>query len=151
MTIDQTAPAQQGNFAEATNSMITTESEAAAGGSPSAESLEEIPHARGPPVVGVEDMGLQDGKGVEMSLGEEDQHTSTSVDAPSSTPGDMEISQGNDESAAIDNDGDIVLGDTKPQEGAVTTEETTEATLQHDEEKSDLTNVSTALEPGKED
>lgn len=29
---------------------------------------EEIPHARGPSVLGVEDMGLQDGKGVEMVL-----------------------------------------------------------------------------------
>lgn len=36
--------------------------------SPPAEDGEEIPHARGPAVVGVEDMGLQDGKGVEMSL-----------------------------------------------------------------------------------
>ncbi|PYH42080.1 uncharacterized protein BP01DRAFT_394471 [Aspergillus saccharolyticus JOP 1030-1] len=31
-------------------------------------SVEDVPHARGPPVVGVEDLGLQDGKGVEMNL-----------------------------------------------------------------------------------
>jgi hypothetical protein len=36
--------------------------------SPPAEDGEEVPHARGPAVVGVEDMGLQDGKGVGMSL-----------------------------------------------------------------------------------
>lgn len=29
---------------------------------------EEIPHARGPSVLGVEDLGLQDGKGVQMAL-----------------------------------------------------------------------------------
>ena len=37
-------------------------------GSPPPADTEELPHARGPPVVGVEDMGLQDGKGVEMPL-----------------------------------------------------------------------------------
>ena len=36
--------------------------------SPPPPDTEELPHARGPPVVGVEDMGLQDGKGVEMPL-----------------------------------------------------------------------------------
>ena len=36
--------------------------------SPPPADTEELPHARGPPVVGVEDMGLQDGKGVEMPL-----------------------------------------------------------------------------------
>lgn len=34
----------------------------------SADSAEAVPHARGPPVVGVEDVGLQNGKGVEMTL-----------------------------------------------------------------------------------
>lgn len=36
--------------------------------SPPAEDGEELPHARGPAVVGVEDLGLQNGKGVAMSL-----------------------------------------------------------------------------------
>lgn len=30
-----------------------------------------VPHARGPDVVGVEDMGLQDGKGIEVQIGKE--------------------------------------------------------------------------------
>ena len=46
-----------------------------------AESTEEVPHARGPSVLGVEDLGLQDGKGVEMTL----QGKETEADAHSST------------------------------------------------------------------
>ncbi|KAL5000546.1 hypothetical protein BDV10DRAFT_35295 [Aspergillus recurvatus] len=64
----------------------TTQQDVDAGGSilegeATAEPTEEIPHARGPSVLGVEDMGLQDGKGVEMTLlGKE-----TEAAAPSST------------------------------------------------------------------
>ena len=38
----------------------------------STDSSEAVPHARGPPVVGVEDVGLQNGRGVEMSLSTEE-------------------------------------------------------------------------------
>lgn len=71
---------------------ITTESE-------TAES-EELPHARGPPVVGVEDMGLQDGKGVEMPLEGED---------GDSTGNTTEKNEGDDK----DGDGDISLEDAR--------------------------------------
>lgn len=37
-------------------------------GEESSPQAEEIPHARGPSLLGIEDMGLQDGKGVEMTL-----------------------------------------------------------------------------------
>lgn len=58
------------------------ENEALGAGSPPADS-EEVPHARGPPVVGVQDLGLQDGKGVEMPLSNAD----GSGDASSAPPG----------------------------------------------------------------
>ncbi|KAL3434335.1 hypothetical protein BDV09DRAFT_170219 [Aspergillus tetrazonus] len=51
-----------------------------------AEPTEEVPHARGPSVLGVEDMGLQDGKGVEMTLqGKETEAEAHSSTAESST------------------------------------------------------------------
>ncbi|KAI9376015.1 hypothetical protein BJX61DRAFT_492389 [Aspergillus egyptiacus] len=37
-------------------------------GETTTEPTEEVPHARGPSVLGVEDLGLQDGKGVEVTL-----------------------------------------------------------------------------------
>lgn len=71
---------------------------------------DEIPHARGPPVVGVEDMGLQDGRGIEMSL-------ETNV-APDSNESGNQPEQATGDSGAksntggdADGDGDIVLDD----------------------------------------
>ncbi|KAJ5779549.1 hypothetical protein N7457_007269 [Penicillium paradoxum] len=78
----------------------------------SPEPSDEVPHARGPTLLGVEDMGLQDGKGVEMSLG-----TDGAADVPAavaSTPGSEETEK---KESTTDKDGDIVLGDTKPKEG----------------------------------
>ncbi|KAL2000428.1 hypothetical protein VTN02DRAFT_3076 [Thermoascus thermophilus] len=82
--------------------------------SPPAE--EEVPHARGPPVLGVEDMGLQDGKGVEMSL-------SNSGAAQGSVPGDQqpdlaarEEERKKGSNGDADGDGDIILGDVAGKE-----------------------------------
>ena len=70
--------------------------------SPSPESSEEIPHARGPPVVGVEDMGLQDGKGVEIPL--------SNVEGGSE--GQPVVHGGQDQAMGeADSDGDILLKD----------------------------------------
>ncbi|KAJ5476516.1 Protein phosphatase 4 core regulatory subunit R2 [Penicillium sp. IBT 31633x] len=78
----------------------------------SPEPSDEVPHARGPILLGVEDMGLQDGKGVEVSLG-----TDSATDVPAAVAATAATEgQGKDESTA-DKDGDIVLEDTKPKEG----------------------------------
>ncbi|KAJ5363193.1 Protein phosphatase 4 core regulatory subunit R2 [Penicillium brevicompactum] len=79
----------------------------------SPEPSDEVPHARGPIVLGVEDMGLQDGKGVEMSLG-----TDSTDDVPAAvaaTPTSEEVTK-TDSSLDKDGDGDIVLEDTKAKE-----------------------------------
>lgn len=82
---------------------LTTETETA--------ETDELPHARGPPVVGVEDMGLQDGKGVEMPLeGEGGDASEKKADGDDST-GDSEQKEG--EGDGKDGDGDISLGDAK--------------------------------------
>lgn len=63
-------------------------------------------------------MGLQDGKGVEMSLGTEgapDVSTATAA-----TPTAEEVAK---LEATADEDGDIVLGDSKPKEGEVVKDE----------------------------
>ncbi|KAF3388321.1 hypothetical protein F1880_004201 [Penicillium rolfsii] len=78
--------------------------------SPQADSSEEVPHARGPPIVGVQDLGLQDGKGVEMTLGEQVGQDGTS-DLPAA-----ESNSAEGESRAADKDGDIVLDDTTPKD-----------------------------------
>ncbi|KAL4747380.1 hypothetical protein BDW72DRAFT_182896 [Aspergillus terricola var. indicus] len=62
-----------------------------------AEPTEEVPHVRGPSVLGVEDMGLQDGKGVEMTLqGKENQ-----ADAHSPTAESSALRESTQESVAI--------------------------------------------------
>ncbi|OJJ49336.1 hypothetical protein ASPZODRAFT_140243 [Penicilliopsis zonata CBS 506.65] len=74
---------------------------------------DEAPHARGPRVVGVEDMGLQDGKGVEMTLADADDKASGA-----GASNEQQMDQDGTETDAIstkgiavDGDGDIVLGD----------------------------------------
>ncbi|KAJ5570069.1 uncharacterized protein N7459_009499 [Penicillium hispanicum] len=128
---EETAPAHgEELISGAADSLTAAESEEAGApsGSPPAEASEEVPHARGPPVVGVEDLGLQDGKGVEMNLGAEGkQDVVTGDDVPNSDPPATETPQGSGEAATSDKDGDIVLGDTKPKDGDSATEETTEA------------------------
>ncbi|CRG92293.1 hypothetical protein PISL3812_09350 [Talaromyces islandicus] len=71
---------------------------------------DEVPHARGPPVVGVEDLGLQDGKGVEMTLSssapnQEDNGEADTSKNPSSEALEVKASENGDA------DGDIVLDD----------------------------------------
>jgi hypothetical protein len=71
------------------------------------EGAEEIPHARGPPVLGVEDLGLQDGKGVEMTL-------DIKADEPaeaSSGGDDGTRDQHNPADPDADADGDVVISD----------------------------------------
>ncbi|KAL2848532.1 hypothetical protein BJY01DRAFT_211494 [Aspergillus pseudoustus] len=95
-----------------------------------AEPTDEIPHARGPAVLGVEDMGLQDGKGVEMTL----LSTDTGADGQPPSAGESAAEQPSAQESAIgagettattaassedaDGDGDITLSDepTIPQE-----------------------------------
>ncbi|KKZ63451.1 hypothetical protein EMCG_02262 [[Emmonsia] crescens] len=75
------------------------------------DELEEVPHARGPNILGVEDMGLQDGKGVQMSL---------STSPPRAMNDTLQESADNDrlggggdlkDDTDRDADGDIVIGD----------------------------------------
>ncbi|KAL2860731.1 uncharacterized protein BJX67DRAFT_328952 [Aspergillus lucknowensis] len=98
-----------------------------------AEPTEGIPHARGPPLLGVEDMGLQDGKGVEMTLLSTEGGTDTQPPASTESAAEQLSSQesgtgtGTPKSTATtaaaaeddaDGDGDIMLSDepTIPQE-----------------------------------
>ncbi|OKO92767.1 hypothetical protein PENSUB_12752 [Penicillium subrubescens] len=92
-----------------------------------ADTLEEVPHARGPPIVGVEDLGLQDGKGVEMTLGERVGSDGTS-DLPTAESDPTEGGAG-----PADKDGDIVLDDTTPKE-EIKAENTTAAAPQTGDE-----------------
>lgn len=106
---------QQQQQTHAHTSVVTAEGEAMeTRASPPAE--EEVPHARGPPVLGVEDMGLQDGKGVEMPL-------SNSGAAQGSVPEDQqpdlaarEEERKKGSNGDADGDGDIVLSDAAGKE-----------------------------------
>lgn len=82
-------------------------------GSSPPDASEDVPHARGPRVLGVEDLGLQDGKGVEMTLpAAEDNRSKPSDQQEQSDPpapeADTREATGKGDA---DNDGDIVLGD----------------------------------------
>lgn len=68
--------------------------------------------------MGVEDLGLQDGKGVEMNLGEQGAQDMATGDGASDAPpaagaSATEKAQDGNEATAADKDGDIVLEDTK--------------------------------------
>ncbi|KAF7160912.1 hypothetical protein CNMCM5623_006474 [Aspergillus felis] len=84
---------------------------------PPADSSEEIPHARGPPILGVEDMGLQDGKGVQMTLAQDANALATQSPAqaeqPSSTAEEQTENREPASRANADSDGDIQLDDAK--------------------------------------
>ncbi|KAJ5715727.1 uncharacterized protein N7483_012908 [Penicillium malachiteum] len=129
---------QVGNGAATTvASTIEGEDAPATVASPNAES-DEVPHARGPSVLGVEDLGLQDGKGVEMNL--EAQQIASTEDANDETPANLgaAIAAKTDiESNPADKDGDIVLEDTKSSQEEDTKMDETEATPQAGEEKSE--------------
>ncbi|PLB55252.1 hypothetical protein P170DRAFT_432784 [Aspergillus steynii IBT 23096] len=92
----------------------TVENQAMEGtGSPPADASEDIPHARGPRVLGVEDMGLQDGKGVEMTLPAAEDNPSKQSDQQEQS--EQPAPETDNKQAAgkesADGDGDIVLGD----------------------------------------
>ena len=113
-------------------STVTAEGEEemkATAGSPPTDPSEEVPHARGPSVVGVEDLGLQDGKGVELNLSEE-AADDTMADASATEP-----NPAGGESGTTDKDGDIVLDDTTPKE-ETKAEDTTVAVPQTGDETS---------------
>ncbi|PGH27315.1 hypothetical protein AJ80_01025 [Polytolypa hystricis UAMH7299] len=85
-----------------------------------ADDSEEIPHARGPAILGVQDLGLQDGKGVEMTLTRSPTDITSS---PAEAGADVPISEQTPAEAKLDNnedapgepdrdgDGDIVIPD----------------------------------------
>ncbi|PKY07298.1 hypothetical protein P168DRAFT_302255 [Aspergillus campestris IBT 28561] len=129
-TIDQHQQQQSSPHEEPTTTTTTTiETQAmeGAGGSPQSDPAEDVPHARGPPVVGVEDMGLQDGRGVEMTLsqgeGEDTLQSAVHGDDASQGGGDSSNTQKegkgsqdaeaktDTEPGSKDGDGDIELGD----------------------------------------
>lgn len=103
-----TQPEEQG-----TTTLVPSEAEETAA-TTSPEPSDEVPHARGPIVLGVEDMGLQDGKGVEMRLAADGAANVPAVAATTTTQPTEE--QEKAESTG-DKDGDIVLTDTNPKEG----------------------------------
>ncbi|OGM46967.1 hypothetical protein ABOM_004491 [Aspergillus bombycis] len=70
---------------------------------------EDIPHARGPRILGVEDMGLQDGKGVEMTL-ENEEANSNSAEENGQQGSDANQTSTKENA---DGDGDITLDDAK--------------------------------------
>ncbi|PYI18394.1 hypothetical protein BO99DRAFT_362373 [Aspergillus violaceofuscus CBS 115571] len=103
--------------------------------------VEDIPHARGPPVVGVEDLGLQDGKGVEMNLDgaaesgqqQQDQTQKESQESAASLQGgpqqqEQQSSRGEGRAQegnakpGTDGDGDIALEDAKAEEVSATSD-----------------------------
>lgn len=74
---------------------------------------DEIPHARGPSVLGVEDLGLQDGKGVEMVLSDPNktQEEKTEMDVSDSATTDISNEVSSEVANENSNDDDIILDD----------------------------------------
>ncbi|KAJ5203170.1 hypothetical protein N7449_005249 [Penicillium cf. viridicatum] len=103
-----TQPEEQG-----TTTLVPSEAEETAA-TASPEPSDEVPHARGPIVLGVEDMGLQDGKGVEMRLAADGATDVPAADATTTTQATEEQEKAE---PTGDKDGDIVLTDTNPKEG----------------------------------
>ncbi|CAI7636966.1 unnamed protein product [Penicillium pancosmium] len=101
---------------------IEPEDSATTAGSPPADSSEEVPHARGPPLLGVQDLGLQDGQGVEMTLGEQESQ-GAGADGPADTQPQASTSEAN----TADKDGDIVLAGTQTKEEEGKMEDTSAA------------------------
>ncbi|EFQ98668.1 hypothetical protein MGYG_01689 [Nannizzia gypsea CBS 118893] len=83
---------------------------------------EEVPHARGPDVLGVQDLGLQNGKGVTMSLartspppGSSGESVPATQDASADKTIDEDAPGEPDADAEADADGDIDIMDTGPK------------------------------------
>ncbi|KAA8644579.1 uncharacterized protein ATNIH1004_008784 [Aspergillus tanneri] len=125
---DQQSPQQESEPSTDTSSQqpnlpsqsepVAVENQATEGaGSPPAEFSEDIPHARGPRLLGVADLGLQDGKGIEMTLLDTEQQSSTQPDEQQQQqqqPSQPTLGNDSDQTAAqrnADGDGDIVLED----------------------------------------
>jgi hypothetical protein len=113
---EEALPLQLEEETNATNIIPTETEDRAPTASP--EPSDEVPHARGPILLGVEDMGLQDGRGIEMSLGIDNVPDASAATATSATE---ELAKTD---STPDEDGDIVLGDTKPKEEDANKEET---------------------------
>lgn len=84
---------------------------------------EEVPHARGPDVLGVQDLGLQNGKGVTMSLarsspppGSSGEAAPAAQDASADNTLDEDAPGEPDGDAEADADGDIDIMDTGPKD-----------------------------------
>ncbi|KAL2820195.1 hypothetical protein BDW59DRAFT_174543 [Aspergillus cavernicola] len=103
---------------------ILSNPESAVEGETTTETTEEVPHARGPSLLGVEDMGLQDGRGIEMTLlgaeaGTDGSSSVAESDAQQGPAQQSASAAGMAESAAVlavsqdgaDGDGDITLSD----------------------------------------
>ncbi|KAJ5415891.1 hypothetical protein N7465_004586 [Penicillium sp. CMV-2018d] len=103
-----TQPEEQG-----TTTLVPAEAEETAA-TTSPEPSDEVPHARGPIVLGVEDMGLQDGKGVEMRLATDG---AADVPAAAATTTTQATEEKENAESTGDKDGDIVLTDTNPKQG----------------------------------
>ncbi|KMU84659.1 hypothetical protein CIHG_02445 [Coccidioides immitis H538.4] len=74
---------------------------------------EMIPHARGPSTIGVEDMGLQDGKDVQMTLTIDEPEATVAQDSQATS----EESEGKEDPSTgleEDGDGEIVVDDIPP-------------------------------------
>ncbi|PYI12390.1 hypothetical protein BO78DRAFT_392250 [Aspergillus sclerotiicarbonarius CBS 121057] len=121
-TVEGTSQDQTGTgVVPSTVETAETNGNEGAGGSPPPDALEDIPHARGPSVIGVEDLGLQDGKGVEMDLSSAEgsaselQSGSQEGQQQQQTGQTQGDNQGSEEAAKLsaDGDGDIALEDAK--------------------------------------
>lgn len=139
-----------------TTSLETADGDATAqrtSASPPAESADEVPHARGPPVVGVEDLGLQDGRGVEMDLGEKgiedaaagQDAAGSATEAPTAEPSGAVSASG-----TADQDGDILLEDSQAKKED-RPEDTTAASQTGEERAQSSGEAAEASEPGKKE
>lgn len=90
---------------------IEPEESATTASSPPADSSEEVPHARGPSLLGVQDLGLQDGQGVEMTLGEQESQ-GAGAEGPADNQPQISLSEAN----PADKDGDILLDESPIKE-----------------------------------
>ncbi|OQD65411.1 hypothetical protein PENPOL_c006G05653 [Penicillium polonicum] len=135
-----TQPEEQG-----TTTLVPAEAEETAA-TTSPEPSDEVPHARGPIVLGVEDLGLQDGKGVEMRLATDG---TADVPAAAATTTTQATEEKENAESTGDKDGDIVLTDnpkqgeeaqnggpsTEPQAGNTESEPTGDSSQAPDAEK----------------
>lgn len=85
--------------------------------SPPTDPSEEMPHARGPPIVGVEDVGLQNGQGVQMNLSTDAALSDPTTSTPSGNTNTSQTGQSTTRENDTDADGDVVVGGVRNGEG----------------------------------